>query len=732
MIAGLLIALAPELTISQTVYVWQGADGASWQTATNWDPVRTTPQNTDVLVFNSGKSLLVGELKTETIARMSIVSGTSIRFTAVSTANLSIAGGSGDDLIVDPGCGLTLGSQAYMTMLGGTSALLYGHLQVEENCVLSMQNSGCTATVGGIVSNRGIILGSSTGTNFISGCVYRHLQDGGSVPRGVWDASSSCEIIGVVSTVPRNILGPFGNFTWNCAGQTGILNLAGAPSKVLADFRIVSTGAGAVSFCTSTSGVMTISGKLVMDGGTFMINDGAGDAVINVGDEFQQNGGQLVMTTCDDSYPRLVVTGDFMQMDGVVEATNPGIGNGTVVLSGIDPQTIFSLGAIEGKVDLNIAKTAGDVALTTSLKLPRDLVMTSGFLLIGDQELSFKRRVQGSAASYVVTDGKGLLMRDTLGVYPVAFPVGTAMSYNPVLLVNNGDVDDIGVRVRNSLEFGAASPRYVDRQWTINERTQGGSVVDLSLTWNETDENPGFMRGEQVYIGVWDGCAWNQTPASVSGDEPRTAKISGVTMLSEFGIANDGALPVELLAFSALRANGVVMLSWRTATEANNYGFEIQRSVGDAPWASIGFVAGAGTKNSPTLYEYRDEGDVIRNSADRLRYRLKQMDRDGGIRLSPVVEITLPITDEPVLQAPYPLPSSGRGAVSFLLHAPENVRLTVSDITGREALVIIDAQELPAGIHVYAFDLTGSAPGIYMIRLATDESRYTRSFVIAR
>jgi|WetSurMetagenome_2_1015567.scaffolds.fasta_scaffold1544782_1 hypothetical protein len=72
----------------------------------------------------------------------------------------------------------------------------------------------------------------------------------------------------------------------------------------------------------------------------------------------------------------------------------------------------------------------------------------------------------------------------------------------------------------------------------------------------------------------------------------------------------DVVLPVELASFTASANRLNAQLSWSTATEKNNYGFEIERrSVenADAAWAKVGFVKGSGTSNSPHQFGFVDK-----------------------------------------------------------------------------------------------------------------------------
>ncbi|NWF51425.1 MAG: hypothetical protein HXY49_12890, partial [Ignavibacteriaceae bacterium] len=86
-------------------------------------------------------------------------------------------------------------------------------------------------------------------------------------------------------------------------------------------------------------------------------------------------------------------------------------------------------------------------------------------------------------------------------------------------------------------------------------------------------------------------------------------------------------LPVELSSFTAALNNNKVILNWQTETEVNNYGFEVQKSESknqQTEWQTIGFVEGYGNSNSPKSYSYTD--NLTQNSAQTLRYRLKQID----------------------------------------------------------------------------------------------------------
>ena len=90
------------------------------------------------------------------------------------------------------------------------------------------------------------------------------------------------------------------------------------------------------------------------------------------------------------------------------------------------------------------------------------------------------------------------------------------------------------------------------------------------------------------------------------------------------------AVPVELISFNA-SLNGVnVTLTWTTASQLNNRGFEIERKSGNGDYQSISFIKGDGTTTEQKSYSYTDkelqEGDYT--------YRLKQIDFDSSVHYS--------------------------------------------------------------------------------------------------
>jgi len=113
-------------------------------------------------------------------------------------------------------------------------------------------------------------------------------------------------------------------------------------------------------------------------------------------------------------------------------------------------------------------------------------------------------------------------------------------------------------------------------------------------------------------------------------------------------------LPLPITYLKELRGEviheNLIELSWATATELHNSGFEIQRSVDVEHWDSIGFVTGMGSSNIPHGYFFTDNSPKPANY-----YRLRQMDWDGNLSYSHIKCVLL---EQNIPVKIYPNPAS--------------------------------------------------------------------------
>ena len=213
-------------------------------------------------------------------------------------------------------------------------------------------------------------------------------------------------------------------------------------------------------------------------------------------------------------------------------------------------------------------------------------------------------------------------------------------------------------------------------------------------------------------------------------------------------------LPVELTSFSANLVDDKVVLNWTTATEVNNYGFEILRfaqndshSESDSSYEeSIGFVQGNGTTNSPKSYSFTDPLHLNPN-LNRIDYRLKQIDNDGTFTYSKTVTVDLSnITDvdeedlptEYSLSQNYPNPFNPSTTIRYSIpvvgaqsQAEVLVLLKIYDILGNEVATLVNETKIP-GYYDVTFNASGFSSGIYFYTLTADNFTATKKLMLVK
>jgi subtilisin family serine protease len=185
-------------------------------------------------------------------------------------------------------------------------------------------------------------------------------------------------------------------------------------------------------------------------------------------------------------------------------------------------------------------------------------------------------------------------------------------------------------------------------------------------------------------------------------------------------------VPVELTSFSGRAEENNVLLSWRTATETNNQGFEIQRSnVGK--FEKIGFVPGHGTISEIQSYNFIDENVLVGEYS----YRLKQMDYDGTTEYSSVIEVEITQPIEYSLGQNYPNPFNPSTTISYSILKDGLVTLKVYDVLGKEVVTLINEVQ-SAGTRDITFDASQLSSGVYYYQLVSGEFTSTKKLILMK
>ncbi|MBL1211741.1 MAG: T9SS type A sorting domain-containing protein [Ignavibacteriae bacterium] len=186
-------------------------------------------------------------------------------------------------------------------------------------------------------------------------------------------------------------------------------------------------------------------------------------------------------------------------------------------------------------------------------------------------------------------------------------------------------------------------------------------------------------------------------------------------------------IPVELTSFEAQAAKAGVFLKWSTATETNNSGFDVEKSINNSDFISIGFVEGMGTRTEITNYSFEDKSV----STGTVYYRLKQIDFDGSFEYSNTIEVDLNVILEYSLEQNYPNPFNPATKINYQIPEDGFVQLIIYDVLGNEVAVLVNEKKIP-GIYEVDFDASNITSGVYLYSLRVNHFVQTNKMVILK
>jgi hypothetical protein len=243
--------------------------------------------------------------------------------------------------------------------------------------------------------------------------------------------------------------------------------------------------------------------------------------------------------------------------------------------------------------------------------------------------------------------------------------------------VNNPPVDETGYTASSAFGSGSltGTGNYVVYSGTGNSVT----VTGLSLT-------------TPYYFAVYE---FNGTQGASN------------YLLTTPATNNATTLPVELASFTVVAKNRTAILSWRTASEVNNLGFEVERSVNAKDWEQITFVNGQGNSSAPVNYSYADPVSQFADGTT-LYYRLVQTDFDGRSETLPVRAVTIGNMAAAPVQV-FPNPAADFMIISTVTQTEGS--FTITDMMG----AVVMAGELNGDQTLV--NTNNLRPGVYHVRV---------------
>jgi hypothetical protein len=537
-------------------------------------------------------------------------------------------------------------------------------------------------------------------------------------------------------------------------GLNGISTLGSMGTSIFTNesvIRIGETGriGGEGIRLTSTEFTNTIAGRIFIDNTFDVDNAGTGFALVltptsvftNVG-EITLGGTNEVARGIDSPNPFIndgTLTFGYVNSEGVSIRTTI-TNNGTIDVkyeqspSGLDVNgTIDNIGfmSLDGKINNNgtttntgfitIFPTGGFIqkgTFTSEASIRNyglvSIEKTKVFNMTGTaffyNEASGIVNVEGEVniaaggefESFGTTQGDWNIMKNGLFTSLINSKIAPGIGLNMTegngigLLTTNGDLDLMASMLDIEAQ-NAAFPNYdrlrVDGNVTISPDSK------LHLAYRELN---GVMykpvTGDEITV-IRSNSSVTTTFAPANISIPSGWEVFyNQPQVGDVTLRFNELLPVELLSFKAVNKGASNLLTWETATEITNKGFEVQRQNEQGDWTILGFVKG---KGFASVYNFTDN-----NPLSISYYRLNQVDNDGKSELSKVVSVT---KERKLNVQMYPNPTYGK--VTIQLEKEGNAAVTVYNMVGQ--MVISNVNMTTVG----EVDLSGLTRGTYIVEI---------------
>jgi hypothetical protein len=181
-------------------------------------------------------------------------------------------------------------------------------------------------------------------------------------------------------------------------------------------------------------------------------------------------------------------------------------------------------------------------------------------------------------------------------------------------------------------------------------------------------------------------------------------------------------LPVTWLDIDATaQDNGMIGVSWSTASERNNDHFSIERSLDALSFETIGRLDGQGDSFVTSHYFFLDHDPHPGVSY----YRVKQMDRDGSYDHSRTVSVESTPPNSSFIVSPNPV--QGDGILTLDMRSETSVTMEMRDAAGR--IVQTRPLQLTSGTNSIPMGTGPLAEGMYLLSIFSQDERRSLRFI---
>ncbi len=265
---------------------------------------------------------------------------------------------------------------------------------------------------------------------------------------------------------------------------------------------------------------------------------------------------------------------------------------------------------------------------------------------------------------------------------------------------------------------GAASFTYPYNTWNFVEL-----IVDIDNDLAEFKFN-----GNSIYNWAWSaGATGGGSQLQLAANDFFGATAQDQMYFDDYSIIDLNVVPVEFTSFTANALNNSVTLSWITATELNNSGFDIERKSSQNQFEKVGYVAGYGTTTEPKAYLFNDDNIVVGNYT----YRLKQIDFDGSYEYSDEINVEVTGPAQYTLEQNYPNPFNPSTLIKYSVAQDGFVNVSIFNLLGEKVATLVNSN-MKAGSYEINFNASQLSSGVYFYSIDAGDFKAVRKMLLMK
>jgi len=497
-------------------------------------------------------------------------------------------------------------------------------------------------------------------------------------------------------------------------------------------------------------GYSVIANQDIDMGGNFTVTGAAFGGNFSTANRYHKVAGNVVIDVTAPNIASYTTTNSSLEFNGTAQTyLNQGLLNNIIM-----NQT--------GAGTLTLLTHGGAMAWMQSAASGM-LTLTNGKIITGANRVDIFNRnagavTPGNVGSYVEGNLRRY-MSQTGGTGVYDFPVGTSLrgyerisfnittalantvNYWHVNFNNATPATNLAMGTECSVNYHTAGLMALDHgywQITSSPSTIGSGILNVTnynRNWSTALGAGWTVMYNKTLSNVAANWQLNPFPSSPCLGTPVTAtarnNISVPALFSGipvwFGTAQSVTpLPVELIRFEAKPYVKSIGTIWATASETNNKGFDLERSIDGIDFTKIAWIEGHGNTSQLNNYSYED---MHVTPGVRYYYRLKQIDYNGSFVYSMTVSAQLP-KGKNSLYTLMPNPYGQNTTLSIFLDNVSDVSVKITDILGRHVATL--AQGIySAGTHSFDFSAKsfGYSSGTYTMLIKIDGQTFNELLI---